>query len=225
MFSYNRTSLNTLLRLTKYKNSNKIPYESSLKVFGHGFLTKDGLKMGKSLGNVLEPEKLVGAYGADAVRLYFMSMIPFGSDGDFSEARFRDEVNARLANDVGNLLNRSLNLLGKNAEGESRRGGGGSVSVPVAIPSQSTPNALCPTTHFLSLTLSLLSRIRVLPFLIIYNPLSQSAPVPSPQRHGPRGRRRHPPRAPPTATRRPERAARRRRFRIHAPRASPRPRV
>ena len=84
------------------------------RVYGHGFLTKDGLKMGKSLGNVLDPVALVGAYGADAVRYYFMSQIPFGVDGDFAEQRFRDEVNSKLANDIGNLLNRSLNVLSKN---------------------------------------------------------------------------------------------------------------
>ncbi|KAL4424484.1 hypothetical protein ABPG77_006793 [Micractinium sp. CCAP 211/92] len=88
------------------------------RVFGHGFLTKDGLKMGKSLGNVLEPTALVGAYGADAVRYYFLREIVFGQDGDFSEERFRNIVNANLANDVGNLLNRTLNLLKKNCGGE-----------------------------------------------------------------------------------------------------------
>lgn len=86
-------------------------------VFGHGFLTKDGLKMGKSLGNVLEPGALVGAYGADAVRYYFMREVAFGQDGDFSEERFRNIVNANLANDIGNLLNRTLTLLGKNCGG------------------------------------------------------------------------------------------------------------
>jgi methionyl-tRNA synthetase len=86
------------------------------QVFGHGFLTKDGLKMGKSLGNVLDPVALVDAYGADAVRYYFMREVPFGQDGDFSEERFRNIVNANLANDVGNLLNRTLNLLKKNCD-------------------------------------------------------------------------------------------------------------
>lgn len=84
------------------------------RVFGHGFLTKDGLKMGKSLGNVLDPVALVDTYGSDAVRYFFMKEIPFGQDGDFSEERFRHIVNAGLANDLGNLLNRSLNLLKKN---------------------------------------------------------------------------------------------------------------
>lgn len=87
-------------------------------VFGHGFLTKDGLKMGKSLGNVLDPVALVDAYGSDAVRFYFLSQIIFGNDGDFSESRFRDIVNASLANNIGNMLNRTLSLLLKNCEGK-----------------------------------------------------------------------------------------------------------
>ena len=53
------------------------------KVFGHGFLTKDGLKMGKALGNVLDPVALVDAYGADAVRFFFMREIRFGQVGNF----------------------------------------------------------------------------------------------------------------------------------------------
>lgn len=85
-------------------------------VFGHGFLTKDGLKMGKSLGNVLEPKALVEEYGSDAVRYYFLKEINFGQDGDFEEERFVNIVNANLANDIGNCLNRTLTLLKKNCE-------------------------------------------------------------------------------------------------------------
>merc|ERR1712078_799176 len=87
-------------------------------VYGHGFLTKDGLKMGKSLGNVLDPVDLVDTFGADRVRYFFLKEIDFGSDGDFSEVRFIDTVNADLANDVGNCLNRTLNLLKKNCSGQ-----------------------------------------------------------------------------------------------------------
>lgn len=87
------------------------------RVWGHGFITKDGLKMGKSLGNVLDPVALVQAYGADAVRFFFLKEVDFGQDGDFSEKRFREIVNAALANDIGNLLNRTLNLLKKNCGG------------------------------------------------------------------------------------------------------------
>lgn len=83
-------------------------------VFGHGFLTKDGLKMGKSLGNTLEPKDLVGKFGSDAVRYYFLKEIEFGRDGDYSEERFINIVNAHLANTIGNLLNRTLGLLQKN---------------------------------------------------------------------------------------------------------------
>jgi methionyl-tRNA synthetase len=83
------------------------------KVFGHGFLTKDGQKMGKSLGNTLDPVALVERYGADAVRYYFLRAIEFGRDGDFNEERFINILNADLADDLGNLLNRTLNMLVK----------------------------------------------------------------------------------------------------------------
>ncbi|XP_010030992.2 methionine--tRNA ligase, chloroplastic/mitochondrial [Eucalyptus grandis] len=86
------------------------------KVFGHGFLTKDGMKMGKSLGNTLEPNDLVHRFGSDAVRYFFVREVEFGSDGDYSEDRFINTVNAHLANSIGNLLNRTLGLLRKNCK-------------------------------------------------------------------------------------------------------------
>jgi methionyl-tRNA synthetase len=82
-------------------------------VFGHGFLTKDGHKMGKTLGNVLDPVELVKRYSADAVRYYFLKEIEFGRDGDFNETRFVNILNADLANDLGNLLNRTLKMVHK----------------------------------------------------------------------------------------------------------------
>ncbi|KAK7310422.1 hypothetical protein RJT34_07939 [Clitoria ternatea] len=85
-------------------------------VFGHGFLTKDGMKMGKSLGNTLEPNDLVNKFGTDAVRYFFLREVEFGSDGDYSEERFINIVNAHLANTIGNLLNRTLGLLKKNCQ-------------------------------------------------------------------------------------------------------------
>ncbi|XP_050250428.1 methionine--tRNA ligase, chloroplastic/mitochondrial [Quercus robur] len=85
-------------------------------VFGHGFLTKDGMKMGKSLGNTLDPNDLVHKFGADAVRYFFLKEVEFGSDGDYSEDRFINIVNAHLANTIGNLLNRTLGLLKKNCQ-------------------------------------------------------------------------------------------------------------
>ncbi|WP_072621342.1 methionine--tRNA ligase [Spirulina major] len=83
------------------------------QVFGHGFLTKDGRKMGKSLGNTIDPIDLVNRYGADAVRYYFLKEIEVGQDGDFSETRFINVLNADLANDLGNLLNRTLGMMKK----------------------------------------------------------------------------------------------------------------
>lgn len=83
------------------------------RIFGHGYLTKNGQKMGKSLGNTLDPVALVSRYGADAVRYYFLKEIEFGKDGDFNETRFINILNADLANDLGNLLNRTLNMARK----------------------------------------------------------------------------------------------------------------
>jgi len=90
---------------------------TSKKVFGHGFLTKNGQKMGKSLGNTVDPFALVSKYGADAIRYYFLKEIEFGKDGDFNENRFIDILNADLANDLGNLLNRSSGMVHKYFQG------------------------------------------------------------------------------------------------------------
>lgn len=87
------------------------------KIFGHGFLTKDGRKMGKSLGNTLDPFSLVDKYGSDAIRYYFLKEIELGEDGDFNETRFVNTLNADLANDLGNLLNRTLGMLNKYCQG------------------------------------------------------------------------------------------------------------
>ncbi len=87
------------------------------RVFGHGFLTKDGQKMGKSLGNTLDPVELTEKYGADAVRYYFLREIEFGKDGDFSETRFINVLNADLANDLGNLLNRTAKMVARYCKG------------------------------------------------------------------------------------------------------------
>ncbi len=83
------------------------------RVFGHGFLTREGQKMGKSLGNVLDPEVLLQRCGRDAVRWYLLRDIPFGDDGDFQQQRFSDLVNSDLANTIGNLLNRTSSMARK----------------------------------------------------------------------------------------------------------------
>jgi len=84
--------------------------EMPRRVFGHGFLTREGQKMGKSLGNVLDPELLLERCGSDAVRWYLLRDIPFGEDGDFQQQRFQDLVNNDLANTIGNLLNRTASM-------------------------------------------------------------------------------------------------------------------
>ncbi len=88
------------------------------RIFGHGYLTKDGQKMGKTLGNVLDPFAIVERYGSDAVRYYFLKEIEFGRDGDFNETRFINILNAELANDLGNLLNRTLKMAQKYCQGQ-----------------------------------------------------------------------------------------------------------
>ena len=80
------------------------------KVFGHGFLTREGQKMGKSLGNVLDPELLLSKYGNDPVRWFLIKEISLGNDGDFQNRRFVDIINNDLANTIGNLLNRTSSM-------------------------------------------------------------------------------------------------------------------
>ncbi len=87
------------------------------KVFGHGFLTKDGEKMGKTTGNIIDPYELIKEFGTDAVRFFFLREIGFGKDGDYSRANFINRINSDLANNLGNLLNRTLNLANKNYNG------------------------------------------------------------------------------------------------------------
>ena len=81
-----------------------------LSVFGHGFLTREGQKMGKSLGNVLDPLELLEYGGIDAMRWYLLRDIEFGEDGDFQFKRFVDVVNSDLSNTIGNLLNRTITM-------------------------------------------------------------------------------------------------------------------
>ncbi|MBH0239178.1 methionine--tRNA ligase [Methylobrevis albus] len=87
------------------------------RVFAHGFLFNRGEKMSKSVGNVIGPKDLVDAYGRDQVRYFFLREVPFGQDGNYSHEAIVTRINADLANDLGNLAQRSLSMIAKNLDG------------------------------------------------------------------------------------------------------------
>lgn len=86
-------------------------------VFGHGFVYNKGGKIGKSLGNVVEPMEVITKFSADAFRYYFMRECPFPGDGDFTWERFGEVYNSDLANNLGNLYSRVVTLVTKNYDG------------------------------------------------------------------------------------------------------------
>ena len=91
--------------------------EPPRRVFGHGFLFNAGEKMSKSVGNVLDPFDLTAAFGIDPLRHYLLREVPFGQDGNYSVEGFVARVNADLANDIGNLAQRSLTMIAKHCGG------------------------------------------------------------------------------------------------------------
>ena len=87
------------------------------RVFAHGFLFNRGEKMSKSVGNVVDPYAMVEAYGVDPVRYFFLREVPFGQDGSYSHEAIVNRINADLANDLGNLAQRSLSMIARNCGG------------------------------------------------------------------------------------------------------------
>src|SRR5437764_9173927 len=87
------------------------------RVFSHGFLFNRGEKMSKSVGNVIDPFALADAYGVDAMRYFFLREVPFGQDGNYSHEAIVNRINADLANDLGNLAQRSFSMLARNCGG------------------------------------------------------------------------------------------------------------
>jgi methionyl-tRNA synthetase len=88
------------------------------RVFAHGWWTNEGQKISKSLGNVIDPYKLVERYGLDQVRYFLLREVPFGNDGDFAHRAMINRMNGELANDLGNLAQRSLSMINKNCGGQ-----------------------------------------------------------------------------------------------------------
>lgn len=82
-------------------------------IAAHGWWTKDGAKMSKSIGNVVNPKEVVESYGIDCFRYFVLREVPFGQDGDFSQKALIERFNADLGNDLGNLLNRLLGMSAK----------------------------------------------------------------------------------------------------------------
>ncbi len=85
------------------------------RIFAHGWWTAEGEKMSKSLGNVIAPQALIDKYGLDATRYFLLREVPFGNDGDFSAQQMINRINADLANNLGNLAQRTLSFIQKNA--------------------------------------------------------------------------------------------------------------
>ncbi|MEI8154594.1 MAG: methionine--tRNA ligase [Hyphomicrobiales bacterium] len=87
------------------------------RIFSHGFLFNRGEKMSKSVGNVIDPFTMTDTYGVDQFRYFFLREVPFGQDGNYSHEAIVNRVNADLANDLGNLAQRSLSMIGKQLGG------------------------------------------------------------------------------------------------------------
>ncbi|MCJ7508844.1 MAG: methionine--tRNA ligase [candidate division Zixibacteria bacterium] len=87
-------------------------------IFAHGYFTVDNRKMGKSLGNVIDPNLLVKNFGSDATRYLLLTQFPFGQDGDVQLSRFAEKYNSDLANDLGNLVSRVLKMIQNYCDGK-----------------------------------------------------------------------------------------------------------
>ena len=90
--------------------------EPPQRIFAHGWWTNEGQKISKSVGNVIDPLALIETYGLDQTRYFLLKEVPFGNDGDFSHDAMKRRINSELANDLGNLAQRSLSMIAKNCD-------------------------------------------------------------------------------------------------------------
>lgn len=92
--------------------------EPPKRIYAHGWWTNEGQKISKSLGNVIDPIEIIEEFGLDQVRYFLIREVPFGNDGDFSRTAMINRINSDLANDLGNLAQRSLSMIFKNCDGK-----------------------------------------------------------------------------------------------------------
>ena len=110
-------------------------------ILGHGWITIDQAKMSKSVGNVIAPKDVIESFNmenGDAFRYYMMVTALFGRDGNYSDEDFKEKVNADLANNIGNLLNRTLNMLVKYFNGEIKEEFATDKTCEIAVLAQKT---------------------------------------------------------------------------------------
>ena len=121
-------------------------------IFAHGWWTVDGEKMSKSRGNVVDPNKMIDEFGADAFRYFLLREVPFGQDGDFSRDALSRRVNSELANGIGNLLSRTLTMIERFSNG--------------TIPSAGVPAHIDSERIIKTLSESLANKVRLFLFFI-----------------------------------------------------------